>query len=65
MSLSYAGSLLDHLAVLGCAFLGNSQGIPQEFRAFEIWGIHRNVVTFFTGTNIKRSTDGAGTSQNT
>jgi hypothetical protein len=48
---------------LVCAFLGNSPGIPQEFRerAFEIWGIHRMVVPFSARTNIKRSTDGAGT----
>ena len=52
---------------LGCAFLGNSPGIPQEFRewAFEICEIHRNVVPFSAGTNIKCSTDGAGTIKNT
>jgi len=38
---------------------------PREFRerAFEIWGIRRNVVLFSAGTNIQRSTDGAGTSK--
>jgi hypothetical protein len=55
------------LLVLGCAFLGISLGIPQDFweRAFDIWGICRNLVPFFTGTNIKHSTDGAETFKNT
>ena len=39
--------------------------IPGEFPRNSLWGIHRNVVPFFTGTNIQRSTDGAGTSKNT
>jgi hypothetical protein len=55
------------MILLGCSFLGISLGIPQDFReqAFEIWGICRNLVPFFTRTNIKRRTDGAETSKNT
>ena len=47
-------------------FPKNSPNIPQEFLEidFEIWGIWRNVVPFSAGTNVKRSTDGAGTSKN-
>ena len=51
--------------ILGCAYPRNSPEIPQRFRkiAFDIWGIQAFPV-HSPGSNIKRSTDGKGTSKN-
>jgi hypothetical protein len=53
------------LDILGCAFPRNSPGISQGLQEidFDIWGIWAFPV-HSPGTNIKRSTDGKGTSKN-